>query len=154
MRRRGATLWQALRQQGVAGVGGVGRIACALAALLLLGGCLAPLTRPAPSPLLARGDERLVAGELTAALALYDAFLKAAPDDPAAGRVRATRALIDRVQRAEAAARRLEREAAQGDEDLARARAGLSALRGETARLKTDIQRLKLIDLQLERRAR
>lgn len=73
---------------------------------LLLSGC-AMFSPPSATRLLERADEQLVAGQYRRALSLYDDFLKAHPRDPAAPRARATRNVLEEVERLKADLERL-----------------------------------------------
>lgn len=96
----------------------------------------------------------MMAGNHRAALGLYDEFLLANPGDEVAPRVRLLRTAVDRLLRAEAEIQRLQQDGAARDEALARTRLELNTLRAETARLRADLERLKAVDLELERRTR
>lgn len=107
------------------------RIRLALvAAGLLVSGC-AGVFSPGP---LARADDRLAAADYRGAVALYDEFLKANPSDPATSRARATRAVLERLLLSQGEIERLRRE--------------LAAQQAETSRLRTDLERLRSIDLR------
>src|SRR5438105_4502768 len=88
--------------------------------------------------LVTRGDDQLVAGNYRAALAMYDQFLRSNPQAAVADRVRATRALLARYLQAE--------------EEAARARPELTALRNEVTRLRAAPEKLKAIDVQTEQK--
>jgi hypothetical protein len=102
----------------------------ALLVLALLSGCARKV--------LTRGDGQLVAGNYRGAIAMYDQFLRANPEDPSAERVRATRKLLARYL--------------QVEEEAARARLELNELRAEVARLKAALEKLKAIDVQTEQK--
>jgi septal ring factor EnvC (AmiA/AmiB activator) len=100
---------------------------------------------------LARADGELIAGNYRAAIAVYDHFLELAPDDVASPRAQAIRALIDRLLSAETAARRLEREAGHLEDEIEQLRSQLAVSRKEAARLRADLDQLRLLAADLER---
>jgi hypothetical protein len=102
----------------------------------------APVAAPTPSTgLLARADDRLMSAQYRGALVLYDEFLKAYPDDPAIPRVRAARAVIERLLIVQTENERLRRELDVRQADLA-------ARQAEIDRLRADLERLRRIDLR------
>ncbi len=112
------------------------RSLAALAASLLLVGCAA-LSSTAPPPsaaALKRADDQMAAAQYRRALALYDEYLKANPNDPAAPRARATRALVERLLASQAEVERLRRD--------------VDTRQAEIDRLKADLERLRRIDLR------
>jgi septal ring factor EnvC (AmiA/AmiB activator) len=132
----------------------------------LAGGCATPST-----PMLGRADEQMAAARYRDAMQLYEAFLRANPDHPAAVRARAAQGALDKLLAAEAETARLraalaEREAetaqlrqelmtrrtegAERNTDLQRARRDLDAQKAEVERLKGDLDRLRSIDLRRE----
>jgi septal ring factor EnvC (AmiA/AmiB activator) len=100
---------------------------------------------------LARADDELIAGNYRAAVAIYDHFLELAPDDEAAPRAHAIRAVIDRLLSAQTAARRLERDAAHLEDEIEQLRGQLTVSRKEAARLRADLDQLKQVAADLER---
>lgn len=141
----------------------------ALAAITLLAaGCaLWPFDRRSAA-MLERADRLVAAGQYDEAVAAYDAFLARYPDGATGSRVRASRDAAASIAAARTELARLrealaarERDVArlQGElatrlGDLTRLREELSARQAEAARLRDDLERLKQVDLHLERRRR
>jgi len=107
------------------------------------GGAPAPAVTAAPpadgraaaaGALLRQADEQLLASQYRSALALYDEFLKAHPDDPATPRARATRSAVARLLAAQA--------------EIERLRLEVGTRQREIERLKADLERLRRIDLR------
>jgi len=122
----------------------------AVALSLVLAGCSSwGLTNPfgGPSTMLAKADRLTAEGDYKSAVAAYDAFLAQYSDDSQAVRARrdavasimTTRDEITRLNS------RVREELTKRDGDLARARQ-------EAEKLRADLERLKQIDLQLEKR--
>ena len=134
----------------------------------VLGGVLAGGCTTLSTPVLGRADEEMAAARYRDASQLYEAFLRAHPDHPAAVRARAAQGALDKLLAAEAETARLkaalaEREAetaqlrqelttrrTEGAADLQRARRDLDAQKAEVERLKGDLDRLRSIDLRRE----
>ena len=148
---------------------------CRLAALflfVLISGCMSmPIV--GPTLLLTRADRLAREGAWHGAVASYDEFLVRFPDDNAAPRVLESRDTLAAMllARAELARRReevdrlrdeltklgeeggwLREELDRREWDLARARQDLAARQAEAERLRLDIERLKQVDLKLERK--
>ena len=104
--------------------------------LLLVAGCASWAPWPFRSPsaaALARADRRAAEGDYEAALDAYDEFLAGYADDGEAARARMSRETLAELLR-------LRQELARREADLQQAR--------------SDLERLKQIDLRLERRGR
>jgi tetratricopeptide (TPR) repeat protein len=115
---------------------------------LVLSGC-ATVPAPAPKPL--AGDARLAAGDYRAAIAAYDQFLQAEPNDPAAPRVRATRAVVDQMLEAAAVVPGLAREATLREAELEDAKRELGTLRDKVAALTSTLDQLSALVLEIDR---
>lgn len=141
----------------------------------------APPPSPSPSSiLLTRADGLLVQGDYEGAEHAYTDFARQYPDDTAAPRARATRDVLqslaganhevvrinadvlrmrEQAQDTERELDRLRRDLGTRETELARARqelgerqAELTRLLTEAERLRTDLEKLKSVDLRLERR--
>jgi hypothetical protein len=148
----------------------VSRRALIVSALFVVTGCT--MVTDQATRALAEADARMARNDYLAASAAYDAYLLQFPDDAAAPRVRAVRAVIGelaalRAERDRLAAReaqlvregaareaQLTRDGASRDAELTKLRQELAARQAETARLKDDLEALKRTDLQMERRRR
>lgn len=135
---------------------------------LAFGGC-APAWWPFPNratSLLDAGDRLVERGEYERALASYDELLRSYPDSGAARLARPSRDAVQSVVAARAEMARLRAEIAaqeaelqrlkQGlalrESEMARMRQELGARQAEAERLRADLERLKQIDMRLERR--
>jgi septal ring factor EnvC (AmiA/AmiB activator) len=122
--------------------------------------------------LLAEADGLLAEGNYDDAVTAYDDFLRLFPHDGAASRVRATRAILASLVATNAEVTRLREQTQTTERDLARLRrdltvrqteltrlrqelaerqAELARLSEETDGLRLDLERLKSVDLRLER---
>lgn len=136
--------------------------------VLVLAGCALPLP-PAGSPsataLLERGDQLSAAGRWADALHAYDELLNRHPDDPLAAQARTRRGVLAQLLALRAEIERMAkettayqaqigkmREELQAKEaEIVRVRRELNDRQGEADRLRADLERLKEIDLRLER---
>ena len=156
------------------------RLALVAALAVLAAGCstmastTGPTTRPAPPPPvdpLQRADQEMAAARYRDAVVLYEEFVRANPQHPAAVRARAaqgaltalieTQAERDRL-RAELTAREADvtrlrqelgartTESAGRTAEVSRLRRDLDARQAEVDRLKADLDRLRSIDLRRE----
>ncbi len=109
--------------------------------ILALTGCVSwsPFPRPSP-PLLAKADRLAAAGQYVDALDAYDELLAKYPDDSSVPRARARRDTVARLLAVQA--------------ELARVRETLVKRDAELARVRADLEHLKQIDMDLERRRR
>ena len=145
--------------------------ASALAALLLLtGGCAAVAPAPPADPL-GRADAEMAAARYRDAVRLYDEFIRANPEHPAAVRARAAQTALDSLLTTQGELDRLRAELAARDGEVARLRQevgaratestgrsaevsrlrrDLDARQAEIDRLKADLDRLRSIDLRRE----
>lgn len=104
--------------------------------------------------LLEQADAKLAAPDYRGAVSLYSQFLTANPSDPQVPRARATMAALDRLLVVQTELARVQQQ------DLPRMQrehtdrqAETERLRGEVAKLKADMERLRNIDLkELQRR--
>ncbi|MGH7334769.1 MAG: hypothetical protein ACREKS_18895 [Candidatus Rokuibacteriota bacterium] len=122
--------------------------------------------------LLAEADGLLSEGNHDDAFRAYKDFLRLFPDDTATGRVRATRDILSSLVATNAEVIRLREQTQGAERDLARARrdlavrqtelgrlrqelaerqAELARLTEEADNLRLDLERLKSVDLRLER---
>jgi chromosome segregation ATPase len=122
--------------------------------------------------LLAEADELLSEGNRVNAVLAYEDFLKRFPDDAAAARVRATRDILSSLEETTAEVLRLREQTQAAERDLGRLRRDLVVRQGEVTRLRQelaerqaelarlteeadnlrlDLERLKSVDLRLER---
>jgi TolA-binding protein len=141
----------------------------------------APAAAPAPSALLLAAADRLFAeGDYPRAREAYSDFVRRYPDDVAASRAYETRDVLDvlaasrdEVSRLDAEVRRMRDQAEAAERDLERLRrdlgvrqaelarvrqelgerqAELARLNAEAEQLRADLEKLKNVDLRLERR--
>ena len=133
----------------------------------LLAGCASSLPR-ASATLLVRADRLVSEEQYAAALNTYDEILAKYPGTKEAGRARTSRdtlgdvlaartqiarlTAVMKTQQAELARARQQLIAREGD--LVHARQEIARLVAETERLRTDLEQLKKIDIDLERRRR
>lgn len=137
-------------------------------AALALGGCATawwPFADRATT-LLDDGDRLVERGDYERALATYDELLRTYPDSGAARRARgsrhavqglvAARAEIARlrgeIDARDAELQRLRQRLSSREAELGRVRQELGARQAEAERLRADLERLKQIDMRLERR--
>lgn len=113
-----------------------------VAAALLLPGCAGGgFWGQSGGALLDRADGQMMAADYRSAVVLYDRFLQEHASDPATGRVRATRAALERLILAQSEVERLRKEVATD-------RAEIERLKAETTRLRADLEQLRNIDLR------
>ena len=120
-----------------------------------------PFDGSASASLLARADRLADRQQYEPALRAYDEFLARYPNDAAAPRALRTRETVASIATGRAELARLRAELAARDGELARVRAELAArdgelgrLRQESERLRADLEKLKEVDLNLERKKR
>jgi chromosome segregation ATPase len=142
------------------------RLAHALAVVVLLGtlgACASsewwPL-RPA-AILLMRADRAADELRFRQALALYDEFLARYPDDLEAPRALESRDTVaaivttrEELSRLRGELRARESEAAKLRDEVARLRQELASRQAESDKLRADLEKMKELDLRLERKAR
>ena len=123
------------------------RLLVILGVLMLCAGCesLGPAA-PALSPL-DEADAKLGAQDYKGAIAGYDTFLKAAPQDPQAARVRATQTALTRLVATQTEVDRLRQAEGPRQRDLADRQNEVDRLKNEVAKLRADLERLRQIDL-------
>jgi chromosome segregation ATPase len=130
-----------------------------LAATLTASGCA--MVKGTSTAMLMRADHLAEQGDYSAAVVAYDEFLARHADDSAASRALASRdhaaAIVTvraELERLREEVLRLREEVTQRDSDLARARHELAARQADVDRLRASLERLKEIDLKLERKRR
>jgi chromosome segregation ATPase len=142
------------------------RLARALVVVALagaLGGCVSspwwPF-RPA-AILLMRADRAADELRFRQALALYDEFLARYPDDLEAPRALESRDTVaaivttrEELSRLRGELRARESEAAKLRDEVARLRQELASRQAESDKLRADLEKMKELDLRLERKAR
>lgn len=104
--------------------------------------------------LLARADRLADRQQYEPALRTYDEFLARYPTDPAAPRAQKSRDTLASIVTARVELARLRSELAARDAELAAREAELVKLRQLTERLRADLEKLKEVDLNLERKKR
>ncbi|MBI4011256.1 MAG: hypothetical protein HY359_03020 [Candidatus Rokubacteria bacterium] len=126
------------------------RLPATVAVSLLLAGCamLAPGSSTQSATTLKRADDQMAAAQYRSALALYDEFLKASPNDPEAARARATRTVVERLLASQTEVERLRREVSSRQAEVDRLRRDADSRQAEIDRLKADLERLRRIDLR------
>jgi predicted RNase H-like nuclease (RuvC/YqgF family) len=90
----------------------------------------------------------MAAAQYRSALALYDEFLKASPNDPEAARARATRTVVERLLASQTEVERLRREVSSRQVEVERLRRETDSRQTEIDLLKADLERLRRIDLR------
>jgi hypothetical protein len=131
----------------------------ALAAALAAAGCAVWPVDLGAGTRLARADRLVAEREYRQAVSAYDEFLAQHASDGRVERARASRALVLSVLEAQQELERLRRELlglrddlARREGDVARLREELGRRQTEVERLRADLERLKELDLRLERR--
>jgi len=142
-----------------------------LAVGLALAGCAAAAPPPPPPDPLRTADQEMAAAHYRDAAKLYEEFLRANPQHPAAERARAAQGVLTALAAAQGERDRLRADLAARDAEIARLRQDLGARATESAgrtaelsrlrrdldarqaeidRLKADLDRLRSIDLRRE----
>ncbi|HEY3100780.1 MAG TPA: hypothetical protein VGL14_17830 [Methylomirabilota bacterium] len=139
------------------------RALVALALATTLGACASSTWwpfRPA-AMLLMRADRAADELRFRQALALYDEFLARYPDDVAAPRALESRDTVaaivttrDELSRLRGELRARESEAAKLRDEVARLRQELTSRQAESDKLRADLEKMKELDLRLERKTR
>ena len=124
------------------------RLLLILGVLILCAGCesLGPAA-PAQSPL-DEADAKLAAQDYRGAIAGYEEFLKATPQDRQAGRARATQTALTRLVATQTEVERLRQAEGPRQRDLSERQNEVDRLKSEVAKLRTDLERLRQIDLK------
>jgi hypothetical protein len=130
------------------------RLALAVLALLLVGCASGGRPLDSAAALLAHADRLADRQQYEPALRAYDEFLSRYPGDPAAPRALKSRDAVASIVTASAELARLRSELAARDAELAARDAELVKLRQLTERLRADLEKLKEVDLNLERKKR
>ena len=105
----------------------------------------------ASSKLLNQADASLAAEDYTGAISSYSAFLTATAEHPQAARARATQKALERLMAAQAAIVRAQQTGDAARRELTERQAETDRLKGEVAKLRSDLERLRSIDLQPQR---
>jgi hypothetical protein len=130
-------------------------IASIVVAVVAGGGCAgADWPFNGSASLLARADRFADRHQYESALRSYDEFLARYPTDPAMPRALKSRDTIASIVTGRAELARLRSELAARDAELAAREAELVKLRQLTERLRADLEKLKEVDLNLERKKR
>lgn len=126
----------------------------ALACAILLSACAAPerdqaAARPdnTVTNLLTEADTKLTAADYAGAITSYTAFVSAHPDHPHAARARATQKALEKLIAAQVAMQRTQQGTDATRRELSEKIAESERLRGEIAKLRADLERLRSIDL-------
>ena len=123
-------------------------------AILTLAGCAAKppsVDEDASSKLLNDADAMLAAQDYTGAISSYSEFVTAMAEHPQAARARATQAALERLLAAQAAVARVQQTGDAARRELTERQAETDRLKGEVAKLRADLERLRNIDLQPQR---
>ena len=117
---------------------------------LALAGCetTPPVEDDAGSQLLTQADAKLVARDYEGAISSYSEFVTAMAEHPQAARARATQAALERLVAAQAAIARGQQTGDAARRELTERQAETDRLKGEVAKLRADLERLRSIDLQ------
>lgn len=129
-------------------------VALVALAALTLGGCAASpsVEQDASSKILNQADAMLAAEDYTGAISSYSEFVTAMAKHPQAARARATQAALERLVAARAAIVRTQQAGDTTRRELTERQAETDRLKGEVAKLRADLERLRNIDLQPPRR--
>ena len=121
--------------------------------IVTVAGCVLPTPSPRPSAMvLVRADRLVAQGQYAGALEAYQEILAKYPHTDDAGRARSSRDTLGHLLAARAQITRLTADMKAQDAELARARQEIARLTAEADRLRTDLENLKKIDIDLERR--
>ena len=107
----------------------------------------APQARRAANLALTEADAKLVADDYTGAITSYNAFVSENPEHPQAARARATQKALEKLAAAQAALTRTQQGTDTTRRELSEKVAESERLRGEVAKLRADLDRLRSIDL-------
>ncbi|HEU4369776.1 MAG TPA: hypothetical protein VFV05_16260 [Methylomirabilota bacterium] len=127
-----------------------GRLAASVIALVA-GGCAAAPVAPGPT-VLDRADRLTREGAWEQAAGAYGEYLQRFPESEAAARAAASRDTLTALLAARAELLRLREEISRLRDEVARRDSDLVRVRQEADKLRADLERLKQIDLKLERR--
>jgi hypothetical protein len=117
--------------------------------MLALGGCAtSPVDEDAGSKLLSEADAKLAAADYPGAIDAYSEFVTAMGKHPQAGRARATQAALERLVAAQEAMARAQQTGDAARRELTERQAETERLKGEVAKLRSDLERLRNIDLK------
>ena len=117
--------------------------------MLALGGCAtSSVDEDAGSKLLTEADAKLAAADYTGAIDAYSQFVTAMGEHPQAARARATQAALERLVAAQAAIARAQQTGDAARRELTERQAETDRLKGEVAKLRSDLERLRNIDLK------
>ena len=121
--------------------------------MLTLAGCGTMLSvgDDASNRLLNQADAKLAAEDYKGAISSYSEFVTAMAEHPQAPRARATQAALERLVAAQAAIARAQQTGDAARRELTERQAETDRLKGEVAKLRADLERLRSIDLQPQR---
>ena len=127
-------------------------------ATLLCAGCAAVDERA--ESLLGQADAKMISEDYTGAIAAYAEFVEAQPRHAQAARARATQKALERLAASRAASRAgsqavINRALQASDatrRELSERQAETDRLKAEIAKLRADLERLRNIDLQLQKK--
>jgi len=121
--------------------------------MLTLAGCGTTLSveDDASSKLLNQADAKLAAEDYKGAISSYSEFVTAMAEHPQAPRARAIQAALERLVAAQAAIARAQQTGDAARRELTERQAETDRLKGEVAKLRADLERLRSIDLQPQR---
>ena len=117
--------------------------------VLALGGCAtSPVDEDASSKLLNEADAKLVAADYAGAIEAYSQFVTTKGGHPQVARARATQSALERLVAAQAAMARAQQTGDAARRELTERQAETERLKGEVAKLRSDLERLRNIDLK------
>ena len=120
----------------------------ALLIALLCASCAGVSLDEQAEALLVQADTKMSAEDYSGATALYAEFATGNPDHAQAARARATQKALDRMLSYQAEMIRSQRGSETARRELGERQAEADRLRGEVAKLRADLERLRNIDLQ------
>ncbi|HYH40987.1 MAG TPA: hypothetical protein VD867_03305 [Burkholderiales bacterium] len=121
-------------------------------AALTLGGCATPsVEEDVSGTLLNQADAMLAAEDYAGAISSYSEFVTARAEHPQAARARATQAALEKLVAARAAIARAQQTGEAARRELTERQAETDRLKSDVAKLRTDLERLRNIDLQPQR---
>ena len=119
--------------------------------VLALAGCATTPEEDASGNLLEQADAKLVAEDYAGAIASYSEFVTAMPEHPQAARARATQAALEQLVATRTAIARAQQTTDAARREATERQAEAERLKGEVAKLRADLERLRNIDLQQSR---
>lgn len=125
-----------------------GLMRCILMSALLCGACAGVRLEHHADSLLSQADTKLVDGDYSGAISLYGEFAAAKHDHAQAPRARATQAVLERMLAVQSEITRAQNSGEAARRELTERQAEADRLKAEVAKLRTDLERLRNIDLQ------